>query len=88
MQQMHALRLRAGDGSAEQLGTAWEAPPEEQRNSFVTPINGGANEGSRGQKRWENQIGREEINRENARELEQDAEEGGVQSQSKEVKIR
>lgn len=33
-------------------------------------------------------IRREAINRENARELEQDGEEGGVQSQSKEVKIR
>ena len=33
-------------------------------------------------------IRREEINRENARELEQDGEEGGVQSKNKKVKIR
>ena len=33
-------------------------------------------------------IRRGETNREKARELEQDGEEGGVQSQSKEVKIR
>lgn len=71
-------RGRDEDGSAE----SWEAWPEEERSSFVTAVNPGAQEGSR---KAGNSSG-EKTTRESAREVEQDGEQGDAQSQSKEVK--